>query len=495
MKKMLVEIENILLDNQNPRLKTIHEQEIECLKEILKKSEEKLLNLIIDIAEKGLNPFENIGVLKVKNKFLVLEGNRRICALKILNNNDLVKNLNPKFYKKISNLKTNINKIEVVVFDNREKANEWIQLLHTGENSGKGRVSWNAQNKRLFNSRNLKPLTESQKFLNSFYKKTKLSENVLNKLGDMKVTNLERTLSDKNVKEVLGINKDETGKYNFENIDIEVADKLMYDMVIRKPKVSEVYNKKDREVYIEKVLGIQIPKYMISNKENTNREDLYKIINIEKENTIFQENKKNDDNLDKITNVNEEKKNVVFQENKKIDTDLEKENILNKKQKSNAHTLNRKSLIPKNIILKIEDPKLNNLYRELKNCSFDEYPTLIECSFRIFLELTVNEYNSRHGINSGNATLEQKLKRVIEDLFAKELIQDSERKNLFFLLNENSTSSIKIQNSLIHTKLSLNSETSKKTWDQYQNIIILMYQQINIKIANKRIVEQKKILK
>ena len=439
---MLVEIENILLDNQNPRLKTIHEQEIECLKEILEKSEEKLLNLIIDIAEKGLNPFENIGVLKLKNKFLVLEGNRRICALKILNNKNLVKNINPKFYKKISNLKTDINKIEVVVFDNREKANEWIQLLHTGENLGKGRVSWNAQNKRLFNSRNSKLLTESQKFLNSFYKKTKLSENVLNRLGDMKVTNLERTLADKNVKEVLGINKDETGKYNFKNIDIEIVDKLMYDMIMRKPKVSEVYNKKDRETYIEKVLGIQIPEYMISNKENTNREDLYK-----------------------VANTNEEKENNILQENKKIDNDLDKENLLNKKQKSNTHTLNRNSLIPKNIVLKIENPKLNNLYKELKNCSFSEYPTLIECSFRIFLELTINEYNSKHGINCGNATLEQKLRRVIEDLFTKKLIQESEKKNLFFLLSENSASSIRILNSLIHTSLSLNSEAIKKVWD------------------------------
>lgn len=492
MEKKKLNINNILLDNKNPRLETIYKKQEEALKELINDSEEKIFQLILDIANNGLNPFENIGVLKEKENFIVLEGNRRICALKILNNPEIIKKINSKLYAKVLKLKTNISEIEVLIFNDRKSANEWIQLLHTGENFGKGRVSWKTHNKRLFDLRNSKPLTPAQQFLNSFYKKSKLADSLFNKLGDIKITNLERFLNDTNIKEALRIEKIKKGIFNFENIDIDIADKLMYDMILRKPTVYEVYKKEDRLEYLEKILKIEIPKEMISNKENIDRKDLYKTYDINEEKIVQKnveinmENKK--EVLTNIEKVNIENKNIENKREtlKNIGINIENKDRLEVKPKSNPHTLNRKTLIPMNVSLKIEDPKLNNLYKELKKCHLDQYPTLIECSFRIFLELTINEYASKHGIALNETKLEQKIKKVIDELFNKNLLSPSEKKNLFFMLDSNSAGSIKIQNSLVHTKLSLNPIVLKNVWDQYQNLFIILYDEINKKLAKQK---------
>lgn len=431
MEKIILNINDIFLDNQNPRLNTIYEQQEESIKELLKLSEEKIYNLIVDISENGLNPFENIGVTKEKNRYIVLEGNRRICALKILKNHELIKKINLNLYKKISKFKTNIDKIEVIYFQNREKANEWIKLLHTGENLGKGRVSWNNKNKRLFDLRNSRPLNPVEKFVNTFYKNSTLSDEFLEKMGNLKLTNLERTISDPNIKEALGIEKIGNNKYNFDNVNIDVADKLMFDMIARKPKVAEIYNKDNRKEYLEKILKIDIPKEVISTNLNNNREDIFK----ESQN-ISQEDNKNE-------------KNNIFT-NEQINTELKVP-----LKKSNPHTVTRKSLIPKKVILKIDDPKLNNLYIELKNCNINEFPTLIGCSFRIFLELSIDEYLSKCGLNFPKEKLEGKVIKCIEHLLKEELITPSEEKNLKLMASSNVIASIKTQNSIVHTKLFL----------------------------------------
>lgn len=466
MKKIILNINDIFLDNQNPRLNTIYEQQEDSIKELLKFSEEKIYNLIVDISEKGLNPFENIGVTKEENRYIVLEGNRRICALKILKNHELIKKISLNLYKKISKFKTNIDKIEVIYFPNREKANEWIKLLHTGENLGKGRVSWNTKNKRLFDLRNSRPLNTVEKFINTFNKKSTLSDEFLEKIGNLKLTNLERTISDPNIKEALGIEKIGNNKYNFDNINIDVADKLMFDMIARKPKVAEIYNKDNRKEYLEKILKIDIPKEVISTNLNNNRED------------IFKESKKESQNISQEDNKNE-KNNISA--NEQINTELKVP-----LKKSNPHTATRKSLIPKKVILKIDDPKLNNLYIELKNCDINKFLTLIGCSFRIFLELSIDEYLSKCGLNFPKEKLEGKVIKCIEHLLKEGLITSSEEKNLKLMVSSNVIASIKTQNSIVHTKLFFAAETLKNVWDNYEKMFEIIYDEINKKIMKKR---------
>ena len=73
-----ININQLLLDLENPRYDNIDGQR-EALITTLKIQNEKLINLIIDIANRGTNPFELIVVTPFDSKedrFIVLEGNR-----------------------------------------------------------------------------------------------------------------------------------------------------------------------------------------------------------------------------------------------------------------------------------------------------------------------------------------------------------------------------------------------------------------------------------
>lgn len=85
-KRKQVNINNILLDVENPRFEKVNTQE-EALKIMISGYEDKIFNLAKHIAENGMNPTESPTVIMYENnKYIALDGNRRLTALKILNN-------------------------------------------------------------------------------------------------------------------------------------------------------------------------------------------------------------------------------------------------------------------------------------------------------------------------------------------------------------------------------------------------------------------------
>src|SRR5574344_1585691 len=103
---------------------------------------DKLYFLADDIMTHGLSPVDLIMVAttKSKNQYKVLEGNRRITSLKLLNNPSLIgikhdslrkqfQMLQKKYTKSISDLES----IDCAVFNNIEEANIWIKRKHSGE--------------------------------------------------------------------------------------------------------------------------------------------------------------------------------------------------------------------------------------------------------------------------------------------------------------------------------------------------------------------------
>ncbi|WP_052121861.1 ParB N-terminal domain-containing protein [Gallibacterium anatis] len=87
MRKTL-SITRLYLDSKNPRHIPIENQK-EIIAFLIEN--EKIKPLAKDIAEKGLiNPLDLVGITEENKKKIVLEGNRRICALKLLLNPLLV---------------------------------------------------------------------------------------------------------------------------------------------------------------------------------------------------------------------------------------------------------------------------------------------------------------------------------------------------------------------------------------------------------------------
>ena len=140
----------LLLDQDNPRLGSVNSQS-EALEAIVHLNESHFRNLMLSIKSNGLDPGDNLYVIEAPEAedFIVLEGNRRLSALMVLNNPDILDGTEvPDAIKKsLARAASGFNRqmvepIRCVQFDRREDANEWIYRRHTGAADGEGRIQW-----------------------------------------------------------------------------------------------------------------------------------------------------------------------------------------------------------------------------------------------------------------------------------------------------------------------------------------------------------------
>lgn len=372
-----VKIADTLLNLDNPRFDPVQHQR-EALNSMISSQvlQEKTRNLAQDIIEGGINPTELVIVTpEGHNKYKVLEGNRRIAALKFLANPEIFKDTHKTFTKQMKALsvefrKAPIKKIQCVIFQDASKANRWIKLRHTGENKGKGTVPWDAQQVARFESMIAKKSSiglQAIDFIKDF-----ADEALLTKIRQMPITNLERLLTDKNIQSVLGITI-EDGILKTDILKEEVKKglyKVVKDVAEKKLKVKDIYDKKDRKSYIE----------------------------------TFQPKKD-------IPDVSKKSDNVWSLSLAEMNQPAKA------KHKSVPISTSRSTLIPRNCILTIKQVKINKIYLELKNLSVDEFSNASGILFRVFLEMSTNVFIDKYNLSkvkkSGDAlSLREKLINV-----------------------------------------------------------------------------------
>lgn len=144
-----VPLVNLHLDLQNYR----HEEvQTESDAIALLYSEEKVEALARDIVEQGtLSPLDLIGVVPMEgntNHFTAVEGNRRLCALLLLNDSDRAPTPQARTQMKaLAKRITMPTSITVVKFESKAKAKHWIDLRHLGPQDGQGPRPWNPTQK------------------------------------------------------------------------------------------------------------------------------------------------------------------------------------------------------------------------------------------------------------------------------------------------------------------------------------------------------------
>ncbi|MCK0096705.1 hypothetical protein MWU60_14080 [Yoonia sp. F2084L] len=83
----MISANRIFLDLENPRVANPFESEDDAIAWLC--DNEDVLTLAKDIREIGPNPLELVAVMKKgSNAYVALEGNRRVCALMLLNDPD-----------------------------------------------------------------------------------------------------------------------------------------------------------------------------------------------------------------------------------------------------------------------------------------------------------------------------------------------------------------------------------------------------------------------
>ena len=263
--RISVPLFSIDLDAENPRFDSVPESQNEIV-DILLGKEFKLLDLVHSIFTRGFTPLDNIIVYEDQNSgsYVVLEGNRRIAALKLLLNPALARNdaLEKKLNKWSAQLqedqKKELSQLEVVVAPSRRSADKLLLSRHTMTPI----ESWSPvmQAKFVYERANAIgfgkasqdlaiPPDELQKFIHRYHYYN-LAKHYLGDEFDHKklpVTNLERLLQASDVKEYLGIEDGEHGKLSITSGKEEFKKSFgtIIDAVVNKDIDSRAINKAD----------------------------------------------------------------------------------------------------------------------------------------------------------------------------------------------------------------------------------------------------------
>ena len=138
-----VDIGRVFLDFENSRHDPVEDQQnaIDYLCE-----REQLYEMAKDIVENGINPLTVFALILAEGSgtYIAVEGNRRLCALMLLNDPDLVPKIFRVRFRKIAKNWTPLENILGVKFDGRDALGVWLDRIHGGALGGRGLRSWDA---------------------------------------------------------------------------------------------------------------------------------------------------------------------------------------------------------------------------------------------------------------------------------------------------------------------------------------------------------------
>lgn len=162
-KKIEAEVDELLLDSENPRIGSVRGQ-AEALEAIIKLSTKHFRNMMDSISENGIDPGDSLYVIvdeKDKGSYVVIDGNRRVASLKILDNPDLLDgtglgaSVKARIRESALDFES-VSPISCVVFKTRADAHEWIERRHGKGMEGEGRIPWGTlESERFQNDRTI----------------------------------------------------------------------------------------------------------------------------------------------------------------------------------------------------------------------------------------------------------------------------------------------------------------------------------------------------
>lgn len=347
-------IEKLNLDLDNPRFAGLSSTRA-ALISILVDQGQKLVELADDIVQEGLSPAHQILAIPGQSvgSYVIVDGNRRLAALKILINpsfldgSDEISASIKKQFQKLSEKfdRKSLEPIRVALLDTRDEANRWIELIHTGENKGRGVVDWDGVATARFRGR-----SPAIQVLEMLRKNGSISEE---DFARFPITNLGRLLGTPEVRTKLGVViEDGKPKLLFELKDVEpMLSYVVSELGSGRTTVSQLKGREDRVAFVN-----SIPKKLLPKTDRT----LASAITI-------------DDVTQAIGN---------------------KKAHASTARSANTVTVLRKTLIPSvaKCKLSIPSPKVLAIATELRKLEIDKTPNAVAVLLRVFIELSMDVY-------------------------------------------------------------------------------------------------------
>lgn len=259
MDRETVNVADLKLDGENPRHDAAKGQR-EIINALLEQEGVKIVHLAEDIAEFGISPIDDLLVLKNGGAYTVLEGNRRLAALKLLGNPALTSV--PKYEQRFRSIRKKmaipaIHDLEVAIVKTRAEGRHWQELRHTGERGGRSVVRWDAEASARFYGRRGSQADTALGIIDALepaYPSNKALLAGLKEIRKNRLTTLGRLVSDPDVRARLGIEmKPEVGAhYTSEQLEPAIT-RIVDDFSTAKVTVSAIWFKEDRRKYLLKI--------------------------------------------------------------------------------------------------------------------------------------------------------------------------------------------------------------------------------------------------
>lgn len=393
-------LSSLNLDLNNPRIKYrgVPLNQTQIMKFLIEK--EKVYELAKKISEEGYFVGEEPIICIEKKKKIVLEGNRRTCALKLLQD--------PKKYlskAKANTLLQNIlknnfpvdKKLKCYIAPNRLLANPIIYERHNGATLKK----WKTGNQYAFVAEmhyenglviedicnvlneNRAQIIKPLKAYNLFIEGQEILEKeagIKIDIADFEITNLERFYTYEEARKIIGIEFDnENGELiiNLPKDEFEKRLLAVFKILLDSERFSRDFNKDDdKKLFVEKL----------------------------KQNPSFDFNV--EDNKSAIKSKSSNKKTNLEDEKKKITT---------RRKKSSKKKFYENIIIPRNKEIIFENEKIDTLFNELKYLPIDKYNSFA-LLLRSYLEQSLYLYLKQNNLleNLSEKTNEQNEKRGLK---------------------------------------------------------------------------------
>lgn len=378
-----IPITSLILDVENPRLAEGPKDQRAAIHAMLSAEGPKTLQLAEDILGNGLNPADRLIVTASDvdpRRFIVLEGNRRLTALKILGEPSLAEgSLRGLTFARLAGwakrfASSPIRTVDCVVFESRKAANPWIERRHTGERNGVGVVRWGTMEKARFDERQTGKRSSELQVFDFVIQHDALDDETRSRLDDFNLSNLGRLIADKAVRDRLGIGLEgDAVVTRFPDKDVIPGLARVLKDIAHGLKVKSIYNASERQKYLDGFKS-QLPKPSKAGKEN----------------------------------------HPLLSDSSPLPAPTKA------RKKAATHDTTRGALVPKSCRPPISTPRIKKILEEMQTLKLDRYANAIAVLFRVFVEMTADHHVLSKKLMTekewDKATLGQKLTVTAEDL-------------------------------------------------------------------------------